>query len=335
MSKNLKNKYYSDIMLRWANGVTYLELMQKIKEYAELKIPNNYVEPVRLANKLSVINKYLKDRTEKVVIDGARAKIVNEFKLEIVHSIYAILSDRYERQWRQGRITLDEIEEHIYQHARFIRTQDMLYALLDQWTAETLAFEPKKKKDLAALADDKQNVHTQVVNKQTNDAMAIFTKTIVPKGQSTLDEIVNAWIKDVPSSTHYIDSVYQDMRKWGNEKSVVESDDYLYRKTLRGVWAKIKTYEDDIRLELIKRLWEECYESVGMCAQGHLSRLANVMMGFDSEAVTTISPMEDFQNKIAALAASSIEDKIAAAHKLMDDIKMPSQDRDTWLEALA
>jgi hypothetical protein len=334
MNKNLKNKYYSDIMIRWANGARYLELMRKLQEYAELKIPNNYIEPTRITDSRSEINKYLKDRTEKLVIDTARGKIMKEFKLEIVHSIYTILSERYERQWRQGRLTLDEIEGRIYHDAPFMRTQDMLYELIDRWTAETVTVEPKKK-DLAALADDKQNVHTQVVNKQTNDAMAIFTKTVIPKGQSTLDEIINAWIDNVPSATHYIDTVYQDMRKWGNEKTVVESNDYLYRKTLRGVWAKIKTYENDIRLELIKRLWEECYESVGMCAQGHLSRLANVMVGFDSEATTSISPMEDFQNKIAALAASSLEDKISEAHKLMDAIMMPSQDRDTWLEALA
>lgn len=332
MSKNLKNKFYSEIMLRWGRGARYSELMRQIEEYAEQKLPYGKSYTPK-GDSLSDINKYLEFTTVKNVIDSARVKIVKELKLELIYDIFSILSNRYERQWRQGRITLDEIERSIYYDAPFIRTQDMLYELVEQWDAEkVVVVDPKK--DLAALADDKQNVHTRVVMKQMNDTMDSLKTVSVPKKQKTLDEILNCWVETVPNVTHQIDSVYQDMSKWGNEKSVVEENDYLYRKTLRGVWAKIKTYDGDIRIELVKRLWEECFESVGMCAQGHLTRLANVMVGFDSEAVTVISPMEDFQNKMAALALSSREDKIAEATLLMDAIKMPSQDRDTWLEAL-
>ena len=333
MSKNLKNRVYSDIMLRWANGARYDEIMAQLKDYAEQKIP--YGPPPSKSQdiySLSGINKYLEFSSMKTVIDTTRARIVKEFKLELVYTMFGVLSDRYERQWRQGRITLDQIDARIYHDAPFIRTQDMLYDLVEQWGIQTVVVEPKK--DLAAFADDKQNVHTRVVMKQMNDTMDALKTVTVPKKQKTLDEILNCWMETVPNVVHQIDSVYQDMSKWGNEKSVVEENDYLYRKTLRGVWAKIKTYEGDIRLELVKRLWEECFESVGMCAQGHLTRLANVMVGFDSEAVTPISPMEDFQNKMAALAASSVEDKVSEAQKLMDAVKMPSQDRGDWLEAL-
>jgi hypothetical protein len=332
MSKNLKNKFYSEIMLRWGRGARYSELMREIEEYAEQKLPYGKSYTPK-GDSLSDMNKYLEFTTVKNVIDTARIRIVKEFKIELVYGIFSILSERYERMWRQGRITLDEIERSIYYDAPFIRTQDMLYELVEQWdTEKVVVIDPKK--DLAAFADDKQNVHTRVVMKQMNDTMDSLKTIAVPKKQKTLDEILNSWVEVVPNVTHQIDSVYQDMSKWGNEKSVVEENDYLYRKTLRGVWAKIKTYDGDIRLELVKRLWEECFESVGMCAQGHLTRLANVMVGFDSEAVSSISHMEDFQNKMAALALSSTENKIAEATLLMDAIKMPSQDRGTWLEAL-
>ena len=337
MSKNLKNKVYAEIMIRWTNGARYVELMGQIEDYAEQKLPYSKSHPSKLHHTLSSVHKFLEYENMKTVINAARAKIVKDFKTEIINIMYAILSERYERLRLQGRITLDEIEARIYQDAPFVRVQDMLYQLVDQWAAETVA-EPKKElAALAALAADKQNVHTQVVNKQTNDAMEVFTKMSVPKGQSTLDEIVTCWLQSVPNVSHQIDTVYQDMRKWGNEKSVIETNDYVYRKTLRGVWAKIKTYEGEMRVELEKRLWEECYESVGMCAQGHLSRLANVMVGYDMTIVATINPMEDFQNKMAALAASSTEDfqtKSSAAHRLMDAVNMPIQDRHTWLEAL-
>jgi hypothetical protein len=320
-------------MLRWGRGARYSELMRQIEEYAEQKLPYGKSYTPK-GDSLSDIHKYVEFTTVKNVIDYARVKIVKDFKIELVYHMFSILSERYERMWRQGRITLDEIEGRIYYDAPFIHTQDMLYDLVEQWDAQkAVVVEPKK--DLAAFADDKQNVHTRVVMKQMNDTIDSLKTVAVPKKQKTLDEILNCWVEAVPNVIHQIDSVYQDMSKWGNEKSVVEENDYLYRKTLRGVWAKIKTYEGDIRIELIKRLWEECYESVGMCAQGHLTRLANVMVGFDSEAVTLISPMEDFQNKMAALAASSLEDKISEAQKLMDAVNMPSQDRGNWLEALA
>jgi hypothetical protein len=126
------------------------------------------------------------------------------------------------------------------------------------------------------------------------------------------------------------------MRQWGNVETVIRNKDWEYRKILRGVWAKIKEYDGEMFTELLKRLWEECFESVGMCAQGHLSRLANVLVGFDETIRPVISKREEFQNQIAEISKrdDSIDVKRKEVLILMDTIDMPQDEREPWLESL-
>jgi hypothetical protein len=72
-----------------------------------------------------------------------------------------------------------------------------------------------------------------------------------------------------------------------------------------------------------------------MCADGHVARLVNVLVGFDERFGNNVSPMEYFQNNIALIAAGGAPQrfKVEQAKKLMDYVNMPMADRDAWLEA--
>ncbi|NDB83874.1 MAG: hypothetical protein EB127_14295 [Alphaproteobacteria bacterium] len=131
--------------------------------------------------------------------------------------------------------------------------------------------------------------------------------------------------------------VINDMRDWASREKVMSTTDNVYKNVLRGLWVKIKTYEQEIRDELVKRLWEESSESVGMCADGHVGRLINVLIGFDDDFKSKISPMEYFQNNMALISQNTLAPmafKIEHATKLMDEIGMPEEQRSAWLEAL-
>jgi hypothetical protein len=131
--------------------------------------------------------------------------------------------------------------------------------------------------------------------------------------------------------------VYEDMRKWGKQKKIYADNDYLYRNTLRGLWALIKTYQGDTFKELLKRLYEECNESIEMCGQGHITRLANVLVGFHESFLSPQSSKELFQDKIALLAANatiSLEEKIKEVLLAMDEHQIPEAERSAWIEAL-
>jgi hypothetical protein len=315
-SKNLKDKYLPIISSKWVNNESYDTLMSVIWQYVDEVLESKDLNP----NKNPHFG----------------LKLANDFEKEVYDYLYLLKKGN----WTRRRAADDNYKlhwlEYEVQFLAFYEVRKRLYDLLDLWITEE--FENKKllKKDgLAGLADDGQNVHTQAVVNQTNDGITIIRKTLIPKGQKTLDEIFNAWISLFPEYIELISPVYEDMQKWGNCRTVIKKGDFEYRKTLRGIWAKIKTYEGDIRLELTKRLWEECYESVGMCAQGHLSRLANVLVGFDETIKPPSSNMQYFQEKIASLSQKdlSTQEKVRLATELMDEVELPQDERAPWLEA--
>jgi hypothetical protein len=243
------------------------------------------------------------------------------------------MKSRFESFRERGTVSIERMRRLLRTYC-WLELRDKLTDLLDDWEFEdSLNLEQT---DLEHLSQDAQNVHTAAVSKQTNIGLSIIKDSTVPKGQRTLDEIANHWIQTIPESIGYISLVYDDMKQWGNTKTVITENDWEYRNVLRGIWAKIKTYEDTIRLELIKRLWEECYESVGMCAQGHLSRLTNVLVGFDETVKPVISKMESFQDHISDIYMKdiSLQEKIDQTIQLMDEIQMPEDQRTSWLEAI-
>jgi hypothetical protein len=169
----------------------------------------------------------------------------------------------------------------------------------------------------------------------------------VPSTQKTLDEITTAFAAFAAfadfsafassSSSSSLTEVYKDMKHWGNVSEIFQAGDYLYRRTLRGLWANIQTKNGELYKELVKRLWEECSEAVGLCATGHISRLTNVLVGFDEKFLPQVSIQEMFQNAMAAIGQQDVspEEKRVMARKVMDEMKIPHEERDPWLEAFS
>jgi hypothetical protein len=251
----------------------------------------------------------------------------------LIDNMYEEIKNRFEPLLKRQEVTLIEVEDYVEYHDECAPLANKLYELLFIWER---IYKPKAAEggQLAALANDNQNVHTGPVNKQTRISLRIMTSATVPQGQKTLDEILTAWVTDL-NVVAQISNVYNDMVKWADTKSVVQDDDYLYRHALRGLWAMIKTYDGEIRLELTKRLWEECNEAVDMCAQGHLSRLANVLVGFDAQFKSPQSLKESLQNALGYISMqdSPLAEKIEKATAVMDEMGVPHEERQAWLDA--
>lgn len=182
--------------------------------------------------------------------------------------------------------------------------------------------------DLQRLALDGQNVHTKEVNRQTSDAIRFLLETSVPEDQETVVELETAWAERPDRK-----KVLKDMWKWYGMETCVKQGDYLYQRMLDGLWARIKAHKE--REELTKRLWEEAFESVGTCCQGHLSRLANVLVGFTDEVKAEVPVGELLQTRMAAIAAKDIpvEQKVEEARAVCEELKVPEAERAAWLEA--
>ena len=171
---------------------------------------------------------------------------------------------------------------------------------------------------------DNQNVHREVITDQTNRGMEILLAQEVPKEQETLTEIWLAW-GDSPKA------LKEDMLRWYNQSSCRKENDWLYKRALDGLWSMIKGNSD-----LLGRLADEADESSGMCCEGHLCRLVNVMVGFDERFEVHVSKKEQLQQRMAEIAAMDVstEQKALDAWKWMEANGIAEEERSAWIDAL-
>lgn len=192
--------------------------------------------------------------------------------------------------------------------------------------------------ELARIAADRQNVHTAVVSRQTNENLdRILSVDTTSIGHRSVERIGSMWLLRSFSRMHDKFVVLDDMHKWYIKTMCRAEGDRLYKRTLDGVFALILTTPDiEMRRELVKRLYEECFEAVGLCCDGHISRLCNVFVGFDERFKPEISVNEQLQTKIAMIAAMEIprEAKVTQATAVLDELHVAPADRVAWLEAL-
>jgi len=95
------------------------------------------------------------------------------------------------------------------------------------------------------------------------------------------------------------------------------------------------TPSDETKIELFKRTFEECFESVGMCCDGHISRICNVLVGFDETFAPPVPFGELLQSKMASIAAADIstDEKIQQAVAFFNEHNVPESERSAWLDA--
>ena len=239
--------------------------------------------------------------------------------------------------WGQGVIT-DYAQVGVIVDAAFDagwisqHTYDgLVLNLRDEWVwyrQQRVAPTAKATTGLQRLALDAQNVHTKEVTAQTSEAQEYLLKTEVPAGQETVAELETAWADKVQRK-----KVMRDVKLWYGMQTCVKKDDWLYKRMLDGLWARIKVHKE--RAELTQRLWEEAFESVDKCCQGHLSRLANVLVGFTDEVKAEVPVGEILQQRIAAIAEKDIgvEFKVCEAWAVFEELKVPMEERDAWIEA--
>ncbi len=214
--------------------------------------------------------------------------------------------------------------DHALTEAFFAQYAVVLDEEIDFMTA---VYQPhvELKGDLHALALDSQNVHTGAVNTQTDAALELLLKTPVPESQLTMEELAVAW-----AGKPMLVPVLQDVRKWYKTLACRTPGDKLYRRALDGLWARAKPNP-----ELVQRLWEECLESAGMCCEGHIGRLCNVMVGFDAAFKPVVSAAEMLQQKMSAIAAKDTPAhlKVGEAWAVFEELGIPMDQRISWMEA--
>ena len=187
---------------------------------------------------------------------------------------------------------------------------------------------------LQRIATDTQNVHTGEVARQTKKLTDLLLTQVVPEDQNTMQLVTIKFSKfcQIERMTDLL-TVLADMNLWYEKSMCITEGDTLYRRMLNAVVAKIEA--SPLKKDLYKRAYEEASESVGMCCQGHLSRLVNIFSGFDSEFMSPSSNKELLQNKLAQIASEDWiqEEKIKNARQALSELAIPREEWDDWIAA--
>jgi hypothetical protein len=189
---------------------------------------------------------------------------------------------------------------------------------------------------LAGIATSRQSVHASEVVQQAARGMDFLLKVKVPSGwddeSKVLDELKALWAGAEHTTLH------ADMGIWWNQRSCFNTDDYMYRKLLTGLWTYVKSEEDaERRAELEKRMFQECSEAVKMCCQGHTNRLVNVLGGFvpGVEIVVPQPKGEILQQQFALIGAmENVEERTRRANEVIAELGLTAEEAAPWLEAI-
>jgi hypothetical protein len=300
-----------------------------------------YIDPTECSKFLAKLKKvWLVNPDDPIKFKKGKFHLFTLYKYvqkDLCDFMVSYLHKRYEAMFVEKKASLEYINMMINRQP----IDNVYWRLMDIVQILALKYEGPVA-NLGKIANDSQSVHTFSVTKNTNEGIGILECYDVPRGQKTLAEIEETWITARMGATVAttgakwpIHKVIKDMQDWGSRPAVMHKTKNVYKTVLRGLWAKIKSFEGEIRVELIKRLWEECNEAVGMCADGHVGRLINVLCGFDQQFKSHMSPKDYFQNNMSMIAAADapVTFKIDQANRLMDELGMPPDERQAWLDA--
>ncbi len=172
--------------------------------------------------------------------------------------------------------------------------------------------------------NDNQNVHRKSTVDYIEKVFNELKKVPIQADQKTLGEIlVNCTMK--------AEAQVQMVRFYHAGESIYEHP-RAYKRALDSVWAFIRKHEN--RKELYVRIGDEMNDNIGMCAQGNLSRICNVLCGYIDGFQPPVPQGTLVQNKIAAIAGDSDGDKVGRAKIALRELMVPEDQWAPWLEAL-
>jgi hypothetical protein len=177
----------------------------------------------------------------------------------------------------------------------------------------------------AEFVQDNQNVHRTSTVTHVTTMFAKLMEIPVPATQNTLASIILK-CKLLPKA------IIQLTQHYCEPVTIYEIQN-AYPKALDAVWAYIEQHPE--KEELYVRVRDEMTDNIGMCAQGNLSRICNILSGYLDGIQPVVSQGEMVQNRIAAIAGDDEENKIERAKAVLQELHVPADQWAPWIEALA
>ena len=203
-----------------------------------------------------------------------------------------------------------------------------------QQEAEARAAEANPNENMAAFARDKQNVHTTAAVKQVKHNINVIRQIFVPEEYRWNPKKISKTFKEIVYECDLTPKGnWQFASYYCNNAQIYELEEGIFGIMTDGVWQFIRDSED--KACLVKILKTELEDNIGMCSQGNLSRICNVLSGYlpgigQSESISTILGREF--PKIMEMEDEG--NRIREGQRILRENNVPEVEWETWLEPL-
>lgn len=216
-----------------------------------------------------------------------------------------------------------------------MRDHRVMNALIEQVRNQRENARLQQQGRLAQLAGDKQSVHTAEVVKQVKDNIQRILQIDVPSeykwNLQTLSRTPGEIIADCKLTRH---AGCKMLTQYCDPTSIYEIAPGIYGKVLDAVWQYI-THSDDAE-SLKKVVKQEMEDNVGMCAQGNLSRIVNIVVGVLDGMVQKESISEILGKLFPALMEiDDSNERIQKGTQILKENNVAPELWNDWLDPLA
>lgn len=188
---------------------------------------------------------------------------------------------------------------------------------------------------LAQFAADNQNVHRADSVKMVTETVERVLKIAVPKDYKWSTKHVSKTVGEIITECHLQpNTCVQFMNRYLAHENIYNLGMGIYGRVMDGVWQFIKNSEH--KEDLCKILKSELKDNIGMCLQGNLTRICNVLAGYLEGIGSQETPVERLGREMPKLMEIEDDEKrVEAAKKVLSDVGLPEAEWGAWLEAVA
>jgi hypothetical protein len=181
---------------------------------------------------------------------------------------------------------------------------------------------------LQGFANDRQNIHTTAAVNQTKANIKKILKIDVPEGYRWNPEVCSKTPFDIGLVCNLTPDAAKQMTSfYTSGESIYGMEEGIYGKTLDSVWQFIRNSDDKECLQKILKV--EMQDNIGMCAQGNLSRIANILSGY-IDGIKVHQPIHEVLGRLLP-ALIDIEDDAERLQKLMAIFATENVPKDVWI----
>jgi hypothetical protein len=200
--------------------------------------------------------------------------------------------------------------------------------------AQARAAAPNPNENMAAFARDRQNVHTSAAVAQVKHNINVIRQIFVPEeyrwNPTRISKTYREIVFDCDLSPK---GNWQFASYYCNNAQIYDLEEGIFGIMTDGVWQYIRDSED--KRCLINILKRELEDNIGMCAQGNLSRICNVLSGYlpgigQQESISSILGREF--PKLMEIEREP--DRLRQGERILRENNVPEAEWEVWLDPL-